>query len=146
MYISLVFFATLFTVITTSENYRGAWIYRAMPVDNPGPVLKGAMKAFIYKYVVPFYLLTCLIFLALCGIRILPDLVLIFINMMILMLVMFKLSKKELPFYKDFQTAQGASNLGLFFLSFALCGGLAAAHYFLTTGLAWALPSTLHSL
>ena len=143
MYISLIFLATLFTLITMSENYNGAWIYRAMPVKNPGPVLKGALKAFIYKYIIPFYLLTCLIFIVICGVRILPDLVLIFVNMMILMLVMFKLSKKELPFGKDFLTTQGASNLSLFLLSFVLCGALAAAHYFLAAGVAWGLALNL---
>lgn len=143
MYISLTFFSTLFSVITMSENFRGAWIYRAMPVEKPGLVLKGSLKALFYKYVIPFYLITCLIFIALGGISILPDLILIFINMMILTLFIFKLSKKELPFYKDFQTTQGAANVGLVLLSFALSGGLAAAHYFLTAHFTFGLALNL---
>ena len=143
MYISLIFFATLFSVIATSENFRGAWIYRAMPIQNPAPVLKGALKAFVYKYSIPFYLLTGLIFTVICGVRILPDLVLIFVNMMILMLVMFKLSKKELPFSRDFQLTQGASNLGLFFLSFIFCGVMAGAHYLLSVNFNWGLAVNL---
>ena len=51
-----------------------SWIYKAMPVDDPGLVLRGAMKAFLYKYIVPFYLLTCMIFILFWGIRIIPDL------------------------------------------------------------------------
>jgi len=126
-----------------SENFRGAWVYRAMPVKSPGSVLKGAMKAFIYKYIVPFYLLTCIIFIALCGIRVLPDLVLIFINLLILLLAAFKISKKELPFYKEFKTTQGAGNLAQFFLSLFVGGALAAAHYLLAANLSWGLALNL---
>lgn len=143
MYFSLIFFSTIFSAIRMSENYKGAWIYRAMPVGAPGHVLKGAMKACIYKYVMPFYLLTCLIFIAICGARILPDLVLIFINMMILMLVIFKLAKKEMPFYKDFNTNQGAENLGTVLFSFVLCGALAGAHYLLSVNFAYGLVFNL---
>ena len=143
IYISLLFFPTLFQMITMSENYKGAWIYRAMPVRDPGSVLRGALKAFIYKYVVPFYFLTCAIFIALGGFRILPDLILIFINMLLLMLIVFKVSKKELPFYKEFQTTQSGANLGLFFLSLILCGVLAGAHYLLTANLAWGFALNL---
>lgn len=132
LYFSISLFFTLFSAIKMSENYTGAWIYRVMPVENPGHVIKGAMKAFIYKYVMPFYLLTCLIFVVICGTRILPDLILILINMMILMLVMIKLSPKELPFYKDFNEKQGSENIGVVLLSFLLCGGLAGVHYLLT--------------
>ncbi len=130
-YFSVLFYSTLFMLISSSESYKGAWIYRAMPVQNPGHVLKGAMKAFICKYVMPFFLLTCLIFIGLYGVRILPDMILVFFNMMFLMLLIFKLSRKELPFYKDFRAAQGGARLGVVFLSFGVCGGLAAAHYML---------------
>lgn len=143
IYFSLIFFSTLFTTVTMSEDFRGAWIYRAMPVSSPGIVLKGAMKAFLYQYIMPFYLLDCLIFIAIYGVKVVPDLILIFINMMVLMLIVFKYSEKELPFYKAFQTAQGASNLGMVFLSFALCGGLATVHYSLTDHLAWGLALNL---
>jgi hypothetical protein len=132
IYFSLIFFSTLFTLIRMSENDQGAWIYRAMPVGNPGCVLKGAMKAFLCKYVMPFYLLTCFLFIALCGVRILPDLILMFLNMMILMLVLFKFSRKELPFARPFDATQGGQNLGLFFLSFLLCAVLGVVHYMLT--------------
>lgn len=143
LYISLLLFSSLVPMLAMSESFRGAWIYRALPIESPGPVLKGALKAFIYRYIMPFYLLTCVIFAALCGIRILPDLLLIFINLMILMLAMFKFSKKELPFYKDFPTTQSAGNIGLFFLSIIVTGGLFAAHYMLTANLAYGLAINL---
>lgn len=139
LYFSLTLFAALLSLIQLSENDKGAWIYRALPVENPGHVLKGAMKAFLYKYIMPFFLLTCLIFLAICGARILPDLVLILINMMVIMVAIFKLSEKALPFSKEMNKAQGEESLGVFFISAILCGGLFGLHYMLTTHVAYGL-------
>jgi hypothetical protein len=135
LYFSLILYSTLFSVISNSESYRGAWIYRAMPVDHPGLVFKGAMKAFLYKYIVPFYLVTCIAFLMLWGVRIVPDLIVIFLNLILVMLLIFLLSAKTLPFSQDFRTGQNAGSIGAAFLAALLCGGMAAAHGLLATRL-----------
>ncbi len=132
LYFSAAFFPSLFMMISASENYRGAWIYKALPIDNPSVVLKGALKGFLCKYIIPIYLSAGLIFSVIFGFRILPDLVLIFINILVLILTIFRFSKKELPFYKDFESAQNGGNTGMVFLSFGLCGLLAAVHYVFT--------------
>lgn len=129
MYISVALLAAMFPLISLSQNYKGAWIYKALPVDNPAAVLKGAFKGFLYKYIVPFFLLISLLFIGIFGLKIVPDLVLIFLNMLLIMLTIFHFSKKELPFYKDFQYAQNGSSTAMIFIMFALCGVAAAIHY-----------------
>ena len=129
LYLSVALLSSSFSMISLSENYKGAWIYKALPVGNPALVLKGAFKGFLYKYIVPIYLFISLIFLAVFGLKIVPDLLLIFLNMLVLMLMILCFSKKELPFYKDFQYAQNGSNTVIVFLSLALCGVAAGIHY-----------------
>ena len=136
-YFSIVMYSTLFSVVGKSESYRGAWIYKAMPVDDPGLVLRGAMKAFLYKYIVPFYLLTCMIFILFWGIRIIPDLLMIFMNLILVVLLIFLASKKELPFSQSFSNEQGTRSIGLVLLSVLLCGSMAAAHNLLITRLSY---------
>lgn len=131
LYFSAAVFPPLFSSVSTSENYRGAWIYRALPVESPAAVMKGAFKAFLCKYVLPIQVLMSVIFLALFGVKIIPDLLLIFANTMVLILVTYKFSKKELPFCQDFQYTQNGSSMGMFFLSFLLCGFLVLVHYVL---------------
>ncbi|MEA4934045.1 MAG: ABC transporter permease [Lawsonibacter sp.] len=138
-YFSVVIYSTLFLTISRSESYRGAWIYRAISIDNPGLVFRGAMKAFLYKYVVPFYLLTCVIFTVLWGIKIIPDLLIIFMNLISVMLFVFLRSRKELPFSQNFHINQGEGSLGVVFLSILLCGCMVAAHYLLATRLSYGL-------
>lgn len=134
-YCSVVAYSMLFPLLSRSEGYRGAWLYRAMPVDQPGLVFKGAMKAFLYKYIIPFYLLTCAAFVMLWGTRIIPDLLVIFMNLILVMLLVFLLSRKELPFSRDFRTGQDEGAIGTALLAILLCGGMAAAHDLLITRL-----------
>lgn len=129
-YMSVAFLASCLMITSKSENYKGAWIYKALPVYKPAEVIKGVAKAFIYKYIIPTYLIVCAVFIAIYGFGIVPDMVLIFLNLIILMLFIFKFSKKELPFSKDFQYAQDGSNVAVVLLSFVICAVFAAIHYF----------------
>jgi hypothetical protein len=115
--------------MNSSEQYRGAWIYKVLPLTSPASLLKGAMKAYFMKYILPFFALVSLIFIAIFGIRIMPDILLMFFNLLVLLLFMFIFSKKELPFYKDFQYTQDKSSIIVWFISFAICGAFVAAHF-----------------
>lgn len=132
VYWSAIFLAFTATMMSSSENYRGAWIYRALPIESPVPILKGALKAFIVKFVIPIYLLLALIFVLLCGLKIIPGLILIFINMIMVLLLIFKLNRKELPFYRDFQITQGVNRIGIMLTSMLVCGLCALVHLLLT--------------
>jgi hypothetical protein len=132
VYWSAIFLAFTATMISSSENYRSAWIYRVLPIESPAPIFKGALKAFIVKFVIPIYLLIALIFVLFCGLKIIPDLILIFINMIIVLLFIFKLNRKELPFYRDFQVMQGMNRMGIMLISMLICGLCALVHLLLT--------------
>lgn len=131
LYLSAMLLAPMTVMLNMSENYKGAWIYRVMPVGSPGEILKGAVKAFIYKYVFPVFFFAGLIFTAIYGPKIIPNLILIFLNMLTLMLFIYRYSKKELPFCNDFQYTQNGSNIGLIMLSTVLSGVFAGMHYML---------------
>ena len=96
-------------LLSQSEKYKGAWIYKVLPIDKPGKIQKGVLKGFILRYIFPVFLSVCIIFLVICGLRILPDTIVMFLSLLILMVVMESLYKKELPFYKDFQSNGGSS-------------------------------------
>jgi hypothetical protein len=130
IYMSIALLAASIPMLSTSEKYKGAWIYRALPITTPVPVLKGAVKSFILKYILPVYIFVGSLFIAIYGFKIILDIILMFLNMLLLILLIFRCSKKEMPFYKDLQYKQDGSNTGSVFLSFAVCGLLAAAHFF----------------
>ncbi|EPY2272348.1 ABC transporter permease [Clostridium sporogenes] len=109
IYLSVFMLAANIELLSQSEKYKGAWIYKVLPIDKPGKIQKGVLKGFILRYIFPVFLSVCIIFLVICGLRILPDTIVMFLSLLILMVVMQSLYKKELPFYKDFQSNGGSS-------------------------------------
>ncbi|APC80512.1 hypothetical protein [Clostridium botulinum] len=104
IYLSVLMLVASIELLSQSEKYKGSWIYIVLPIDNPGKIQKGALKGFIFRYIFPVFLSVCIIFLIICGLRILPDIIVMFFSMMILIVAVQSLYKKELPFYKDFQS------------------------------------------
>lgn len=104
IYLSVLMLVVSIELLSQSEKYKGSWIYIVLPIDNPGKIQKGALKGFIFRYIFPVFLSVCIIFLIICGLRILPDIIVMFFSMMILIVTVQSLYRKELPFYKDFQS------------------------------------------
>ena len=128
IYFAAALLAASLKLINSSEQYRGAWIYGVLPFSSPVPILKASVKAYFMRYVLPYFTSVSLIFIMIFGPRIIPDILLIFFNLLALLLFMFLVSKKELPFHKDFQYTQDKSSVAIVFASFAICGIFVAAH------------------
>lgn len=120
-------------MIRYSEEYKGAWIYKALPINNITPVFKGTIKAFITKLFFPMFLFQSIIFTVIFGVRIVPDLLMVFLNMMIFNIICFMANEKSLPFSEAFQSAQ-QGNAGINLILFMLLAALAGIHYILTKG------------
>lgn len=125
--IAMVSFSVYF--INMSEKYKGAWIYKALPIENPSFVIKGAFKAVICRFNVPILGILGIVSILLFGVRIIPDVILMFSNMLLIAVLFLKLSSKQLPFCRDFKTMQGGSNTGITFLLLIICGILAGIHF-----------------
>ncbi|MCL6477684.1 MAG: hypothetical protein K6T65_04640 [Peptococcaceae bacterium] len=128
IYMTVFSLAISTRMISSSEKYKGAWIYKALPIESPGVVLRGALAGYVLKYVIPVYLFVCLLFAVPYGIRLIPHVILMFHNMLLLIVLLFRLSPKELPFNRDFQNVQGA-RLWVVLGSLAFCGLSAVLHY-----------------
>ena len=66
------------------------------------------------------------------GIKVIPDVILVFINMIVLVLLVFKMAKKELPFCRSFQHALDGNTGGVAFLSLFLVAFMAGIHFALS--------------
>ena len=127
IYFSLLIIPTIMILLKFSGKYKGAWIYRVAPIQQLKPIFSGTIKAFIFKLYLPVYLLLSVIFIALFGVRVLPDLVVVFINACTYAVICFMILKKSIPFSESFdqynQNSNGAIVFGLM-LFVALFAGL----------------------
>ncbi len=57
----VVFF--FYEIISTSENWKGSWIFWSAPIRKPSGLFWGAAKLFLLRYMVPFFVLVWLILL-----------------------------------------------------------------------------------
>lgn len=129
LYFTSAILGTSSAMISTTEKYKAAWIYDLLPIDNPAPIFKGAIKAFIVKLIGPIFLVASIIFTGLFGVRVLPDIILVFLNTILLIIVIQIMGNKALPFSQNFEAIKHSS-MSVFFGTSMLCGGMAGAHWF----------------
>jgi hypothetical protein len=129
IYMSIAMVSLSINFISYSEKYRGAWIYKVLPVENPAIALKGAFKSFLLRFNIPLIGIMSIFIVILYGVRIIPEVILMLVNMMLLSICFFKISSKQLPFYRDYQNAQNGANAGKSILLMLVCGVMAAIHF-----------------
>lgn len=129
VYIGIAMAGISVSFISKSEKFKGAWIYKALPVEKPAVFLKGALKAFILKYNLPLIIIQSIVCVLLYGPRIIPDVILMFVNMLLLIICFFRLSSKQLPFSQDFQGMKQGTNAGMSFVLLLVAGLMALIHY-----------------
>lgn len=86
-----------------SGNHKGSFIYKVMPIKDSSSIYKGALKAGFVNLFTPLFILESIIFMMIFGIKILPELILVYINMSIVTALSFKVINKDLPFSRDFE-------------------------------------------
>jgi hypothetical protein len=134
IYFSIIMLGSVVSYVSRSEKYKGAWIYKTLPIERPADIFKGSIKAALLMLVIPVYLIITILFLSIFGLKILLDLSAIFLSILLLIMLIFKLSKKQLPFHKDFALTKGneEGTLTLMFGSMAYSGACTGIHYCLT--------------
>lgn len=113
IYFSLIIIPTIMVFLKYSGKYKGAWIYKAAPLKQLKPLFSGTIKAFVFNLYLPVYLLLSIFFIAFFGIRVLPDLIVIFINACTYAVICFMILKKAIPFSESFDQYNQNSNLAI---------------------------------
>lgn len=141
IYISSFVFITAISNIVYSDKFKAAWVYYAAPVERPGELLMGAFKATLVKFFLPFYIFIALFSLGVWGLRILPDLLLGFVNVVLINLLFASIFLRKLPFSSELNIKQGAGTFLRGLLILAIPGLIGFAHYglrFVGKDISWA--------
>lgn len=132
IYFCALMLPTVIMMMKYSGRYKGAWIYKTMPITNIANIFKGTLKAFIVNLLLPVYIIECVIFIYIFGMRIFPDLIVTFLSMMLFTVICFRVMEKSLPFSESFGVSKQGEGLIIIPLML-LIGALAGVHYFCTT-------------
>lgn len=115
IYSSLIMIPTIMIMLKFSGKFKGAWIYRVAPIQQLKPMFSGTIKAFIIKLYLPIYLLLSVIFIGLFGVRVFPDLVIVFLNACTYAVICFMILKKSIPFSESFDQYNQNSDAAVVF-------------------------------
>lgn len=128
-YVSIMLLGSCLALLHTSERPQGAWLYQVLPVEKPGDVVKGALEAFFIKMLLPPFLLICLLYTVFYGLPVIPQLMVLLLNLVLLLMIIFNRSHKSLPFSNDFEYIKH-SGATVFLMIMPFCGLSAAIHWF----------------
>lgn len=98
--------------LNVSEKHKASWLYLIAPVQAPGHIITGAIKAIITKFYLPVALVIIIAGLLLAGLPSLPNLVLGLLNIVLVTFFMAYINKRHLPF----STQENTSNKGANFI------------------------------
>lgn len=112
IYITSFLLVTAMQQVAHSEKHKASWIYLVPPVQAPGFIISGALKAIITKFYLPIALVIMVTGLFVAGITSLPNLLLGFINIVLITFLMAYINKPKLPF----STQENAGNKGVNFI------------------------------
>jgi len=131
IYSTMIIIPSVIMMLKFSGKYKGAWIYKALPLGDLSPLFKGTLKAFLARLYLPMYLVICILFVTIFGVRVIPDLILVLLISAFYSVICFLILKKSIPFSESFELVgqtEGWKVFGLM-LPIAIFAGL---HYIST--------------
>jgi ABC-2 type transport system permease protein len=125
MFLFFGFFATSsLTQMQYTDTPEAGWVYKALPLDSPGHILSGAVKAMLIKFFVPLYTLITLMVLFIWGIHMFPLMVLGAILTILSALLTTLIQDTPLPFTQPREMQQKGANFIKAMLGMAIMGVL----------------------
>jgi hypothetical protein len=121
---------TLLSYLKFSGNYKGAWIYKTIPITDTKAIYKGTMKAAFINLITPVFILVGILFLFIYKWGVIGDLIITYLSIMLYTRIGFIFVEKSLPFSRAFEVSEGGGNFVNTVASFLVNAALAAVHFF----------------
>lgn len=116
------FGTTALTQLPYTDTPEGAWIFRALPIEKHGHILTGAIKAMLFKFLMPILILLFIATMSIWGLEKLQGLIIG--SMMIILINLYTIifMKMALPFTQVRDMQQKSANMARMFLLMFLMG------------------------
>lgn len=118
--------------IPYSDDFKASWVYFSTPVDKPGEILSGTLKAIFVRLFIPGYVVISILILAIWGLRATDDILFGFFNNAIMLLILALINKRHLPFSIAPNVRSQSGNIARAIVSFVIIGILGFGHYLLS--------------
>lgn len=130
LYMCSVVMLQAFAFMSISDQYKAAWIYRAVPLAEPGAIMAGSFKVVWVKYFLPFFGTVSVFVLAVWGITAVSDVLLALVNVTLFAACVVRVSYRRFPFSQIDHAATGGSKFLRALLGMSIPAALGFGHYF----------------
>ncbi|WBW99177.1 hypothetical protein [Oceanirhabdus sp. W0125-5] len=127
-YVGIMMMTPMVVMLSYSEKYKGAWIYDVLPIQNKNIVKKGAFKSFIVKFFYTIFLAYTVVFTAIGGVKVLPDMFGMFMALNAISLFCYRKLFEDMPFSNGY-TTNNAKSFGNTLTKMLLVGVIMGVHY-----------------
>lgn len=129
LYMCSVVMLQAYSYLSISEQYKAAWIYYAVPLEEPGIIFAGSFKVIWVKYFLPFFAAVTVFVLAVWGVSAWVDVVLALVNVTLFAACVARMAYRRFPFSQIDQTATGGSKFLRALLGMLIPTALGIGHY-----------------
>jgi hypothetical protein len=99
---------TIRSQISQSEDFKAAWLYELAPINKPGEILSGSLRAIMVKFLLPITILLSLVLSIIWGVDLLDDLLFGMLTITNLDLLLSIGMSNELPFSTEIKPSLDA--------------------------------------
>jgi hypothetical protein len=118
--------------IPYSDDFKASWVYFSTPIDKPGEILSGTLKAIFVRLFIPGYIGIGILILAIWGMGAADDILFGLFNNAIMLLILALINKRQLPFSIAPNVRSQSGNIARAIISFLIIGILGFGHYLLS--------------
>jgi ABC-2 type transport system permease protein len=112
-----------------SEKFKAAWIYYITPVEKPGQIISGGVKAMVVKFFAPLLIIVLIASLSLAGLSVLPNVLLALSNQLLIAYITLTVNKRTLPFSTQINMDQQSGNFIKAIGRLLLLGAVGVIHF-----------------
>lgn len=118
--------------ISYADDHKASWMFFAAPIERPGEILSGSIKAIMVRLFIPAYLIISILVLLAWGAPAIDDLIFGFFNNFLMGLVLVIVNPYRLPFSIPPNVKAQTGSFARSLLTLLLVGGVGLMHYFLS--------------
>jgi hypothetical protein len=132
IYFSALLLMTVVQMLRYSASYKGAWIYKVIPLADTSMIYRGMLKAAVIKLLLPLFALEDVIFTVVFGLRIVPDMAGVLLALLLYSVICLLVFPKAMPFSEKYEAARRKDFTSSAFVQLFILAGLGGVHYVFT--------------
>jgi ABC-2 type transport system permease protein len=135
LYFSSFLLSTAIAQLVFSDKYKAAWFYFITPINVPGSIITGSVKAAVAKFFLPLFIALSILGIAITGISFIPNLILSGVNQLTICYLLVYFGNKEFPFSKTQSIQVKTGNFIRSLFRMILPISIAVLHYVIYTSI-----------